>query len=114
MASILLRRMKILGSLRGNPKTKCALVDSLDTSRSTIDRATRELETASMVEYVGGKFAVTTSGELVLNGFFDFVETVEMAQTTHKTSETCTGWLADLSTNRQRGVPFLKREQSEP
>lgn len=60
------RRRRILAALEDRPRRKRDLVDALDRSRSTIDRAIRELETLGFVERGGGTCRLTAAGRLAL------------------------------------------------
>lgn len=75
---VLLRRNGIVEGLRDGPKDKRDLVDELGVSRSTVDRATRELETAGLIEHVDGGYAVTSFGETAEAAFAEFVETLRL------------------------------------
>jgi len=57
-------RHEFLVSLRAGPREKRALVETLDVSRSTVDRAIRELQTEGLVERERRGFRLTAAGEL--------------------------------------------------
>ena len=59
-------RDRVLRSLRESPATKPALVSELRTSRSTIDRAIRELIEQGCVAEQDGTYAPTKTGRLAL------------------------------------------------
>ncbi|QLD86882.1 tetratricopeptide repeat protein [Natronomonas halophila] len=61
VVSLALRRRNVLDALR-EPRTKRELVDELDVSRSTVDRAVRELETAGLVDWDEGSYRLTAVG----------------------------------------------------
>lgn len=67
--SILENRNDVLRLLVDGPTTKSELVESVDTSRSTIDRAIRELEQAACITRQNGEFAATTTGRLALEEY---------------------------------------------
>ncbi|MFC4988474.1 helix-turn-helix transcriptional regulator [Saliphagus infecundisoli] len=75
--SVVLQRWEVVDSLREEPKDKRALVGDVDCSRSTVDRAVRELESIGVVEYREGDHGVTPLGETVASGLEALVETVE-------------------------------------
>ncbi len=75
--SIVLQRWEVVDSLREGPKDKRTLVGDVDCSRSTVDRAVRELESIGVVEYCEGDHAVTQLGETVAGGLEELVGTVE-------------------------------------
>jgi predicted transcriptional regulator len=57
-------RHEFLVSLRAGPREKRALVETLDVSRSTVDRAIRELQSEGLVEREQRGFRLTAAGEL--------------------------------------------------
>jgi predicted transcriptional regulator len=63
------RRESMLVLLRDDPHSKSELVDSLDVSRSTVDRCVRELESFELVERVDGGFQLTLAGRLLLEQY---------------------------------------------
>jgi tetratricopeptide (TPR) repeat protein len=69
---VLTRRLNLLRRLEESPAHKRDLIDDLDTSRSTLDRAVSELEEASLVERGGDGVALTASGRLALEWFERF------------------------------------------
>lgn len=60
------RRRNVLAALDGSPRDKRDLVDALDVSRSTVDRAIRELELFGFVGRRDGNYRLTVSGRLAL------------------------------------------------
>lgn len=60
-----LRRLPFLTELRGGPRTRRDLAETLGLSRSTVYRATTELTEAGLVERREGRHALTGSGEAV-------------------------------------------------
>lgn len=76
VVEVLFRRFDVVKSLLEEPKDKRELVEDVDISRSTVDRATKELETAGLIEYIDGQFVVTVFGEVSkteLTGLLDMV-----------------------------------------
>ncbi|MXR51802.1 MarR family transcriptional regulator [Halovenus sp. WSH3] len=63
------KRSDLLGTLRSEPMTKAELVDHVDVSRSTVDRAIDSLETTGFVERRDGRYRVTTQGRLVTESY---------------------------------------------
>lgn len=61
-------RSHFLARLR-RPRQKCELADDLEESRSTIDRALRELEDAGFVERADRGYRTTLTGELALEAY---------------------------------------------
>ncbi|MFC7156734.1 tetratricopeptide repeat protein [Halomarina halobia] len=73
---LLRRRGDFLDHLRGEPRRKRDLVEALDCSRSTVDRALRELEYAGLVERTGGGYEASVAGRLAAEAYGDLLETV--------------------------------------
>lgn len=71
LEDVALSREPVLRALAIEPRTKRELTDALDSSRSTVDRAIRELLDVELVAYAEGRYAVTLPGECAL----DAVET---------------------------------------
>jgi tetratricopeptide (TPR) repeat protein len=64
VVSLALRRRNVLDAL-AEPRTKRDLVSALDVSRSTVDRAVRELETAGLVDWDDDAYRLTAVGAAV-------------------------------------------------
>lgn len=64
--SLLDRRAHLLSALRAESRTKRELADVREVSRSTVDRAVRELESAGLVTRTGGQVSITLPGVLAL------------------------------------------------
>lgn len=75
---VLVRRMDVVDRLRDRAMEKPALVDELDQSRSTIDRAIRDLETHGLVTYTDDGYTTSTLGEIVAAKLFDLTRTMEI------------------------------------
>jgi len=69
---VLSRRLDVLRRLREAPAHKRDLLDDLDQSRSTVDRAVDELETVDLAERGDEGVALTASGRLALEWFERF------------------------------------------
>lgn len=76
LIELLVRRIEVLSSLDEEPMEKPALVDKLDTSRSTVDRAVRNLETHGLITYTAAGYTTTTLGELATRKLTDLAETL--------------------------------------
>lgn len=63
------RREPLLSLLQTGPRSKSELVESLDVSRSTVDRCIRQLESAELAERVDGGFRLTLAGRLLLSEY---------------------------------------------
>jgi predicted transcriptional regulator len=63
--AVVVRRSDLLAALETGPLSKTELVDRLDVSRSTVDRAVRELESYGFVRRTDGGVALAGSGRLV-------------------------------------------------
>jgi len=70
---MLLRRATLLACLTAGPKTKRDLVEQLDVSRSTVDRAVRELEEVRLIERTRDGVALTLPGRLALEEHRDYL-----------------------------------------
>ncbi|MFC4249180.1 helix-turn-helix transcriptional regulator [Natribaculum luteum] len=60
------RRRSLLAALEDGPRDKRDIVDALECSRSTIDRAIRELEWLAFVDRTDGAYRLTVAGQLAL------------------------------------------------
>ncbi len=69
---LLCNRGPVLAALLDDPQDKRALVEEVGVSRSTVDRAIRDLEAAGLVERTDGAFAPTESGRLLYRAFDEF------------------------------------------
>ncbi|WP_323674563.1 LamG-like jellyroll fold domain-containing protein [Halorubellus sp. PRR65] len=61
------RRADVLDLLRDGPFDKRVLVERVGSSRSTVDRATRELASKGLIRRVNGEFETTVTGVLALD-----------------------------------------------
>lgn len=73
------RRRVVLARLVEEPGDKRTLADELDISRSTLDRATRELEAVDAITYKEGRYTVTPIGEWFVRDFFSYLERLQLA-----------------------------------
>lgn len=80
MVALLARRAPLLRELRRSPAAKSDLLSPLDVSRSTIDRAIRELERDDLVERIDGRYRLTLAGRIALDAFDEFSERLEAVQ----------------------------------
>lgn len=64
LVSLLARRIEVLERLMDGQRTRPELVDELDISRSTVDRAVRELEGMGLVEFDDGAYRASLVGRL--------------------------------------------------
>lgn len=71
------QRSSVLDSLLDDGRDKRELVEELDCSRSTVDRAIRELESLDVVEYADGEYRPTTFGRLAVAEYRRFEERIE-------------------------------------
>lgn len=72
---VLAQRAELLRALRDGPRTKRELVESWSVSRSTVDRAVRNLESWEFVERADG-VALTLRGRLALEAYEELADTV--------------------------------------
>lgn len=77
LVRLLERRGEFLRCLESSPRQKPDVVEALDWSRSTVDRALRELEQAGFVERTGEGYATTLAGQLAARTYDEFIETVD-------------------------------------
>jgi predicted transcriptional regulator len=68
------KRSDVLATLRDEPAQKPALVDRLDVSRSTVDRAIEALRDRDLVRRDGDGYRVTTHGRLAHDSYRAYVE----------------------------------------
>ena len=62
-------RAELLEALAGDPARKGDVLDRLGVSRSTVDRATRKLRDAGLVERTGTRFVTTAAGRVALANY---------------------------------------------
>ncbi|MFC6735948.1 MarR family transcriptional regulator, partial [Halolamina salina] len=70
-------RAEFLRLLRDGPLFKRDIIDRLDTSRSTVDRAVDDLVEAGLVASVDGGYRTTRTGRLVLQRYETLREDIE-------------------------------------
>lgn len=75
------KRTEVLTALSEEPRHKPALVDALDVSRSTVDRAIAELTDAGLVEREGSTYQATVSGTLALQTYTDYADRTDSLAT---------------------------------
>lgn len=74
LVPVVARRERLLATLHGSPQAKCDLVRSLDVSRSTVDRAVRQLESEGLLERTDSGYGLTLVGRLVYEEYRRFTE----------------------------------------
>lgn len=74
---LLERRVEFLRCLESSPHQKPEVVEALEWSRSTVDRALRELEQAGFVERTGDGYVTTLAGRLATIEYDEFVDRVD-------------------------------------
>lgn len=72
LLEVFARREELLDLLSGGPVAKRDLVREMEVSRSTVDRAMRDLENRGLVERVDGGFRLTLRGALLFQSFERF------------------------------------------
>lgn len=65
LIELVLTHAEILNTLLADPKTKPALVEECEVSRTTVDRWINQLETASLVHRPGDRYELTLFGQVV-------------------------------------------------
>ncbi|WP_254274137.1 helix-turn-helix transcriptional regulator [Haloarcula marina] len=78
-ADIVARRRAILTAL-SSPKTKPELVEDVDASRSTVDRAIETLTDAALVERTGSRYRTTYAGRESLRAYERFLDRLDALQ----------------------------------
>jgi tetratricopeptide (TPR) repeat protein len=73
---LLERRVDLLQCLESSSHRKPEIVEALEWSRSTVDRAIRELELENLVERTDEGYTTTLAGRLVTTQYSQFVETI--------------------------------------
>ena len=63
------KRCPVLEALEDGPHHKRDLVEALECSRSTVDRAVRELESLELLERTNGTYRLTLAGKLALEEY---------------------------------------------
>lgn len=76
LVALLAQRGDYLESIESGVTEKRALVDAHDASRSTVDRAVRQLADAGLVDRMHGEVALTTTGRLALDAYTTFRDRV--------------------------------------
>lgn len=71
---LLARREQLLAALIEQPRDKRSLTDCCAFSRSTVDRAIRELEARGLVTRRDGSYAVTQTGRLLYQSYCEFTD----------------------------------------
>ncbi len=71
-------RRNVMGQLVKRPMDKPGLIDATGTSRSTITRALRDLQTVGLVEQANGEYVSTPYGEFLYSQFVRFADVVEL------------------------------------
>lgn len=74
LRDVLRKRETVLRALGERPARKPALVDRLDVSRSTVDRAIADLDDVGLVDTVDGAYTLSKTGELALRVRDEYVE----------------------------------------
>lgn len=77
IVDVLTRRIEVLERLSGSVAGKERLVADLDVSRSTVNRALRELEGLGFLTRVDGEFTASATGRLVARQYREFVAGLE-------------------------------------
>jgi predicted transcriptional regulator len=75
----LLDRREFVQALRDGPKDKRTLVSETDLSRSTVNRAIRDLEGKGLVERTNGEYRPTAYGKLLADEFTSLLDTAAFA-----------------------------------
>jgi len=74
VVNTIVQRSDLLSALNSQSMDKRRLVDECDYSRSTINRAVRDLEALELVEYTNGALQLTPCGQLLTEHYQQFEE----------------------------------------
>jgi predicted transcriptional regulator len=96
-----IKRAELLACLESDPLDKRELTESLECSRSTIDRAIRELERLNFVRRSDDSFQLTIAGTLVLSEY-------RRSMTTFESIARVSDLLGDLSAEIPVATPLLR------
>ncbi|WP_135821534.1 helix-turn-helix transcriptional regulator [Halostella litorea] len=77
VVGLVTRRFGVLDRLDGERTDKATLAEDLSVSRSTVDRALRELEGAGFVTRADGEYTASATGRLAARSYREFVGSVE-------------------------------------
>lgn len=77
LAGVVHRRWECFCAIVEKPRSKRALVEHLETPRSTLDDIVRELERAELVTYVDGRWRVTTIGRYTHQAYDRFLGSID-------------------------------------
>ena len=80
LLSVFLKRRGTVRRLDEGPAAKRTLVEALDCSRSTVDRAVRELESHGLVAYEDGRYELTPVGEQAVAGTTELLDRIGVAR----------------------------------
>lgn len=72
------QRIEVLECVLEQPMDKRTLEEHLSVSRSTLDRAVRELELLELIEYVDGAYRATTCGCLASRKYREFEQVIQV------------------------------------
>jgi len=74
LLKLVARRSELLTALLEGPREKRSLADGVEGSRSTVDRALKELEEAGLATWTEGGYRATLAGRLQLQLYREFVD----------------------------------------
>jgi predicted transcriptional regulator len=113
LLSVLQKRSRVLALLVGATRTKPELVDELGVSRSTVDRAVRELDERGLVSRSDGGFSATLTGRLANDAYTEFCDQIRVLA---ETSDLLTHLSADAELNLcvLTGAEVVEAEQPAP
>lgn len=72
------QRIDFVEAVRDVPKDKRTLVEETAFSRSTVDRAVRELEALELLRYSDGRYDSTPVGEFAADAYRQFTDTIDV------------------------------------
>jgi predicted transcriptional regulator len=71
-------RRDVMEQLVERPMDKSELIDATGSSRSTVTRALKDLQTVDLVEQANGEYVPTPYGEFIYSQFVSFADVVEL------------------------------------
>jgi predicted transcriptional regulator len=94
------QRIRFIECLLDGPKDKQEFVEELDVSRSTVDRAVRELEALEFIEYRNASYCLTLYGQLVVQEYQAFESSIEEVCAAQTSNEPTVSKAIDVITQR--------------
>ena len=113
LLALLQKRSYVLALLVGETRAKPELVGELDVSRSTVDRAVRELVERGLVRRSNGGFTATLPGRLAHDAYSEFHDQIRVLAETSDLLK-CLSAHAELDLCVLTGADVVEAEQPAP